>query len=176
MALGEGVGRASECIAGHSERAHVYALWEINPLKVLIGTPNKAAEFARTRTGIEPEERQAEVLRSETKRGMLLIDEASRVEDAMYKALRPMLAVGSGDLWLMSTPLWKRGFFCPRISREFLEEERGAQKGNFETEYMCKFIEDGHSVFNRDLVMKALGPDGGAVGVSGVWELAVGGD
>jgi hypothetical protein len=87
---------------------------------------------------------------------MLLIDEASRVEDAMYKALRPMLAVGDGDLWLMSTPLRKRGFFystwehggekwhrirvtaleCPRISREFLEEERRAQKGDFDMEYM----------------------------------------
>jgi hypothetical protein len=29
---------------------------------------------------------------------LLLIDEAARVEDAMYKALRPMLAVGDGDL------------------------------------------------------------------------------
>ncbi len=42
---------------------------------------------------------------------LLLIDEAARVEDAMYKALRPMLAVGDGDLWLMSTPCGKRGFF-----------------------------------------------------------------
>ena len=42
---------------------------------------------------------------------LLLIDEAARVEDAMYKALRPMLAVGGGDLWLMSTPWGKRGFF-----------------------------------------------------------------
>ena len=42
---------------------------------------------------------------------LMLIDEASRVDDAMYKALRPMLAVGGGDLWLMSTPCGKRGFF-----------------------------------------------------------------
>ncbi len=107
---------------------------------------------------------------------MLLIDEASRVEDAMYRALRPMLAVGNGDLWLMSTPFRKRGFFyshwdhggagwhrvrvpateCPRIPREFLEEERRQQKRDFEMEYMCEFVEDGHSVFNRDLVLKAL--------------------
>ncbi len=107
---------------------------------------------------------------------MLLIDEASRVDDAMYRALRPMLAVGNGDLWLMSTPFRKRGFFyshwehggpewhrirvpateCPRIRLEFLEEDRRQQKGDFEMEYMCEFREDGHSVFNRDLVMKAL--------------------
>ena len=42
---------------------------------------------------------------------LLLIDEAARVEDVMYKSLRPMLAVGDGDLWLMSTPYGKRGFF-----------------------------------------------------------------
>jgi hypothetical protein len=42
---------------------------------------------------------------------LILIDEAARVDDAMYKALRPMLAVGQGDLWLMSTPYGKRGFF-----------------------------------------------------------------
>jgi hypothetical protein len=107
---------------------------------------------------------------------MLLIDEASRVEDVMYRALRPMLAVGNGDLWLLSTPFRKRGFFylgwetgepdwhrvrvpateCPRIPRDFLEEERRHQKGSFEMEYMCEFMEDGNSVFNRDLVMKAL--------------------
>ena len=42
---------------------------------------------------------------------MLLIDEAARVEDSMYKALRPMLAVSDGDLWLMSTPRGQQGFF-----------------------------------------------------------------
>ncbi len=42
---------------------------------------------------------------------MLLIDGASRVTEEAYKALRPTLAVGGGDLWLMSTPCGKRGFF-----------------------------------------------------------------
>ena len=42
---------------------------------------------------------------------LLMIDEASRVKDAMYTALRPMLAVADGDLWLMSTPNGKQGFF-----------------------------------------------------------------
>ena len=75
---------------------------------------------------------------------LLIIDEASRVDDGVYKALRPMLAVGNGDLWLLSTPFGKRGFFyenwaggsedwartavpateCSRISGEFLEQER----------------------------------------------------
>jgi hypothetical protein len=42
---------------------------------------------------------------------LLLVDEASRVSDDMYMAVRPMLAVSGGDLWLMSTPFGKRGFF-----------------------------------------------------------------
>lgn len=108
---------------------------------------------------------------------LLLIDEAARVEDAMYRALRPMLAVGQGDLWLMSTPWGKRGFFyenwehggtgwlrvsvpatkCPRIPREFLEEER-TQIGDlwFRQEYLCEFVDGGSGVFGRELVESAL--------------------
>ena len=41
----------------------------------------------------------------------LVIDEAVRVPDTTYHALRPMLIQSSGDLWLLSTPLGKRGFF-----------------------------------------------------------------
>ena len=111
---------------------------------------------------------------------LMLVDEASRVEDEMYKALRPMLAVGGGDLWLMSTPYGKQGFFydtwahggedwmrvsvrateCPRIPASFLEEERrtlGSQW--FQQEYLCEFVDNGGSVFGRDLVESALDDD-----------------
>ena len=108
---------------------------------------------------------------------MLLIDEASRVEDGMYRALKPMLAVGDGDLWLMSTPAGKTGFFyetwhygepewarisvpvtdCPRISARFIEEER-ATLGPlvFEREYMCAFVDTGEELFGRDMLELAL--------------------
>ena len=42
---------------------------------------------------------------------LLIVDEAARVPDMMYNAIRPMLAVSDGDLWLMSTPFGKRGCF-----------------------------------------------------------------
>jgi hypothetical protein len=109
---------------------------------------------------------------------LLLIDEASRVDDAMYKALRPMLAVGEGDLWLMSTPYGKRGFFyecwehdaedewfrmcvpateCSRISAEFLDQERRAIGTQwFGQEYMAEFTDNGTAVFARDLVERAV--------------------
>ena len=74
---------------------------------------------------------------------LLLVDEASRVDDGLYYAIRPMLAVSGGSLMMLSTPFGKRGVFyeewsgghgweryevpasqCPRISEAFLEEER----------------------------------------------------
>src|SRR6202163_291100 len=35
---------------------------------------------------------------------LLLLDEEARVDDQMYRAMRPSPAVANGDLWLMSTP------------------------------------------------------------------------
>jgi len=108
---------------------------------------------------------------------LLLIDEASRVEETMYQALRPMLAVGSGDLWLMSTPYQKRGFFyeiwehggpewfkvtapataCSRISKEFLAEELEEYGEDvFRREYLCEFLDDGGDVFDRELLGGAM--------------------
>ena len=42
---------------------------------------------------------------------LLIIDEAARVPDELYKSVRPMLAVKDGDVWLLSTPWGKQGFF-----------------------------------------------------------------
>ena len=111
---------------------------------------------------------------------LLIVDEAARVGDDVYKALRPMLAVGEGDLWLLSTPFGKRGFFhenwacggedwvrftvpateCPRISAKFLEEERRALGETwFRQEYLCEFADDGREVFGWDAVTAALDDD-----------------
>jgi hypothetical protein len=111
---------------------------------------------------------------------MLVIDEAARVSDEMYKALRPMLSVGNGDLWMMSTPFGKQGFFyetwehggdgwlrvrvpateCKRISKEFLEEQRSVMgMDSFRQEHMCEFVGSGMGSFDRDLVEAALDDD-----------------
>src|SRR5262245_6042814 len=42
---------------------------------------------------------------------LLIIDEASRVSDALYGSVRPMLSVSKGRLLALSTPFGKRGFF-----------------------------------------------------------------
>ena len=86
--------------------------------------------------------------REETLRGfsgveLLVIDEAARVPDDLYRSVRPMLAVSQGRLVALSTPFGQRGWFwrewagdgpwlrfqvtwrdCPRITPEFIDEER----------------------------------------------------
>lgn len=110
---------------------------------------------------------------------LLLVDEASRVEDSLYMAVRPMLAVTSGRILLLSTPFGKRGFFhrewehggagwkrvkitaynCPRIPRAWLDAERAAV-GDwwFSQEYLCKFVEATDTVFSHEDIEAALQP------------------
>lgn len=107
---------------------------------------------------------------------LIIEDEASRVSDDLYRAVRPMLAISGGRLILLSTPFGKRGHFyeewsdgkgwlkiriqapeCPRITPEFLEQERNSiGRWWFEQEYMCKFVENEDQVFKYDEVMEAL--------------------
>jgi hypothetical protein len=110
---------------------------------------------------------------------LLIVDEASRVPDELYQAIRPMLAVSGGDILLLSTPFGKRGFFhhewteggadwhrtkvtaedCPRIPRVWLEQERRAI-GDwwFRQEYLCEFVESVDSVFRYEDIQRALDP------------------
>ena len=111
---------------------------------------------------------------------LLLVDEAARVPDALYNAVRPMLAVANGTVWLMSTPWGTRGFFydawmhggpewervqvkgteCARISEEWLEKERRQLGGRaFRREYMGEFLQDDASAFDEDVVRAALEQD-----------------
>jgi hypothetical protein len=91
---------------------------------------------------------------------LLVVDEASRVSDALYLSVRPMLAVSKGRLLALSTPFGKRGFFyeewsdparrwqrvkvtapeVSRISPAFLAEEREALGDRwYRQEYECSF-------------------------------------
>lgn len=110
---------------------------------------------------------------------LLVEDEAARVADALYLSVRPMLATSNGRLVLMSTPFGRRGHYSdiwhdgtdwrkvkvpatdvPRISRDFLEEERRSMPAWwFEQEYLCEFKEDSDSVFRYEDVMNALSDD-----------------
>jgi Terminase large subunit, T4likevirus-type, N-terminal len=107
---------------------------------------------------------------------LLIIDEAARVPDGLYKSVRPMLAISGGRLICMSTPWGQRGWFynawiseepwertrvtapeCPRLSQAFLDEERrtlGRQW--FAQEYMAEFARASDQVFEVELVRAAF--------------------
>ena len=109
---------------------------------------------------------------------LLIIDEASRVEDALYLSVLPMLAVSGGRTVILSSPFGTRGFFyeaykqrekwdyyevpateCPRISAEFLEEMRETMgEWWFLQEFMCKFMDAQTAAFRSEDIERIVKP------------------
>jgi hypothetical protein len=107
---------------------------------------------------------------------LLLVDEAARVPDESYYAARPVVAVSTGRIILMSTPAGRRGAFyhtvmdpqgwevikvpasdCPRLSPAFLEEERRTMGDYiFGAEYNLEFVDDETSIFGEDTIAAAF--------------------
>ena len=107
---------------------------------------------------------------------LIAIDEAARVPNDLYLSVRPMLAVSGGRLIVLSTPFGTQGWWyqawrsdepweryeapatlCPRISPEFLEEERRAM-GDwwFEQEYLCRFLDAETQPFRQEDIDRAF--------------------
>jgi len=106
---------------------------------------------------------------------LLLLDEAARVEDALFYAVRPMLAVSGGALMMLSTPYGKRGVFfeawssgegweryevpaskCPRIPAAFLEAERRSMpEWWYFQEFLCEFRETEDQLFTHEMIEAA---------------------
>lgn len=90
---------------------------------------------------------------------LLVLDEAARIPDRLYRSVRPMLAVSQGRLVALSTPFGRRGWFyeewigagpwkrvqvtwrdCPRITADFIAEETRAMGAAWAAqEYECSF-------------------------------------
>jgi len=90
---------------------------------------------------------------------LLVLDEAARIPDDLYRSVRPMLAVSQGRLIALSTPFGQRGWFwqewqsegpwrkirilwrdCPRITPQFIAEEaRAMGLAWVQQEYECLF-------------------------------------
>jgi hypothetical protein len=106
---------------------------------------------------------------------LLILDEAARVDDALYYSVRPMLAVSGGSLMMLSSPYGKRGVFfeewtegegweryevpasqCPRISEGFLEAERSSMpEWWYAQEYLCEFRETEDQLFTAEMISSA---------------------
>lgn len=101
---------------------------------------------------------------------LLIVDEAARVDDALYLSVRPMLSVSGGRLVALSSAWGKTGWFyeawtqgdawervtvtayeCPRIPASFLEEERVAMPlAWYQSEYECVFGDLVNAVFRGE--------------------------
>lgn len=114
-----------------------------------------------------------DTIRSFSSVSLLVLDEASRIPDALYGSVRPMLAVSRGKLLALTTPWGKRGFFydewidhsrkwerisvpvsqCPRISPEFIEEERQSRGDRWVAqEYELSFEDMVGAIFTEEEV------------------------
>jgi hypothetical protein len=107
---------------------------------------------------------------------LLVIDEAARVSESLYSAVRPMLSVSKGRLLALSTPFGRRGWFhaawigssawqricvkatdCPRIDPAFLAEEKESIGERwFNQEYLCSFEDMIGAVFRQEDIDAAL--------------------
>jgi hypothetical protein len=103
---------------------------------------------------------------------LLVVDEASRVEDALYYSIRPMLAVSGGSLVMLSTPYGRRGAFfeewtegegweryrvpateVPRIPEAFLEAERRSMpEWWFAQEFLTEFRETEDQLWTYSMI------------------------
>jgi hypothetical protein len=122
---------------------------------------------------------QEDNLRGYSAPSLIIEDEASRVSDDLYTAIRPMLATNQGRLILLSTPNGKVGHFhkiwteggpewlkikvtadeIPRISKEFLANERlNMTESQYLQEYYGEFMEAEGAVFSSDLFRSLANP------------------
>jgi Terminase large subunit, T4likevirus-type, N-terminal len=120
-------------------------------------------------------------IRGYAKADLVMIDKAARVEDELLAAVRPMLATstGGGRLIALTTPAGKRGWFfdawtgtddwhrtkvsaadCPRITKEFLDEElRELGQQRFSEEYGLEFLDPDEAVFPTHIIDQAFTPE-----------------
>jgi terminase large subunit-like protein len=134
--------------------------------------PNRSRILALPGTG--------DTIRGLAGAALVIIDEASRVPDELLAAVRPMTATSNGSIIALTTPAGKRGWFyeawhngdpiwhrvrisadqCPRITRQFLDEERKALgESKYREEYMLEFLDSTEAAFSTDLIDSMFTPD-----------------
>lgn len=106
----------------------------------------------------------------------VIIDEASRVDNALFAAVRPMLATTNGRFVALTTPYGKRGWFyeaweygegwertkvtahdCPRIDSQWLAEERRlVGDWVYQQEYQCQYVDVDDQFFASELIEAAM--------------------
>jgi hypothetical protein len=143
-----------------------------------VGAPELAAESAlraefKNSSRIVALPGNEKTIRGYSGANLIILDEASRIEDELVGGITPMLATTNGSLIALTTPAGKRGWFydqwigaddwtrvrvnaaqCPRISKEFLEEEmRRLGPSVYQQEYDLEFIDSADSMWSADCII-----------------------
>ena len=116
---------------------------------------------------------------------LLIADEAAFIPDDVWAAVTPMLATTGGDIWLLSTPFGRQGYFYKcfnnpnytqfhvstpevassrdepmktRMLENLVEEEKTMSKLEFAQEYLGEFVDELRQFFPDDLIRKCMKP------------------
>jgi hypothetical protein len=158
-----------KCVGWLNRLEHRPELLEDNKLSCALANSSRIVSLPSTETNI----------RGFSGPSLIIEDEAARVSDSLYFALRPMLAVSGGQLIQMSTPNGKVGHFwqtwdkgigwqrvlfpateSSRITPEFLEDElMTLGEYFFNQEYLCIFQDRLDQPFATEHIMRALSGD-----------------
>lgn len=130
----------------------------------IVGLPGRSGDSIRGFSGIV----------------MLIVDEAARLSDSVFFSAYPMVSKSGADIWALSTPVGKKGFFynywthggpewhrlsapateCPRIPAAELERARRTMGDDWvRQEYLCEFIDVDGAIFSRDSIDAAFSPE-----------------
>lgn len=130
---------------------------------------------------------------------LLIADEAAFIPEEVWTAVTPMLAVTKGDIWLLSTPHGKGGYYydcfqdesfskfhvsseeCPRRDDKFLEREKARMtRVQYAQEYLGEFVDELQQFFPTELIKSCMtrrrGPRGKGAYYLGVDVARMGGD
>lgn len=104
---------------------------------------------------------------------LLIADEAAFIPEEVWNSVVPALAITRGNIWLLSTPFVKEGYYyncfkdpsftafhtssedCPRKDVAFLEHKKATlTKTQYKQMYLGEFIEESRQFFSDILIKK----------------------
>ena len=102
---------------------------------------------------------------------LLIADEAAFIPEEVWTSVIPTLAITKGNIWLLSTPFTKEGFYyrcfkdpnftsfhqssedCPRKNQEFLDnQKKWMTKASYAQMYLGEFRDEMRRIFTEKLI------------------------
>lgn len=106
---------------------------------------------------------------------LLIADEAAFIPEEVWNSVIPALAITRGEIWLLSTPYLKRGYYfqcfedpsftsfhtssedCPRKDVKFLDQQRkNLTRAQYKQMYLGEFVDELLQFFPDDLIRKCM--------------------